>query len=232
MVQQAKQRAHDEVLDAITEAASEELAEVGAAALSLRKVARSLGMVSSAIYRYVGSRDELLTLLIVRAYDDLGLTVEQAVFPADPPMERWVAAASAVRQWAVANPHEYALVYGSPVPGYAAPQDTVEPGTRVSTVLAGIVGEAVSSGGIDPPGSTALEGPLDQQVEALVVQLGLDIPPAILVRLITAWSQLFGLVSFELFGQLQGMEVDREALFLEAARGMAGYIGLSEGPAR
>jgi hypothetical protein len=77
-------------------------------------------------------------------------------------------------------------------------------------------------------GATALEGLLGQQVESLAVNLGLDIPPAILVRLITAWSQLFGLVSFELFGQLQGMEVDREALFLEAVTGMAGYIGLPD----
>lgn len=228
MVQQAKQRAHAEVLDAITDAARNELAEVGAAALSLRKVARSLGMVSSAIYRYVGSRDELLTLLIVRAYDDLGTTVEQADSPDDRPFRRWVAAASAVREWAVANPHEYALVYGSPVPGYAAPQDTVEPGTRVSTVLARIVSDAVGSNDMQLTGATALEGLLGQQVESLAVNLGLDIPPAILVRLITAWSQLFGLVSFELFGQLQGMEVDREALFLEAVTGMAGYIGLPD----
>src|SRR3954462_9504215 len=86
--------------------------------LSLRAVARDLGVVSSALYRYFASRDELLTALILDAYDSLGEAVEQAdaaVNRADL-LGRWLATTHAVRSWALARPTEYALIYGSPVP--------------------------------------------------------------------------------------------------------------------
>ena len=115
------------------------LAEQGAAALSLRAVAREVGMVSSAVYRYFPSRDDLLTALIVDAYDAVGdrrrgtragrartAGVEAAVDGASP---------TPSAAWALAHPHEYALVYGSPVPGYAAPTDTIDPAARVALVL-------------------------------------------------------------------------------------------------
>ena len=110
-------------------------------------------MVSSGIYRYVASRDELLTMLIIEAYDALGATVEDAARRrrgAQPPADRFVAAARAIRAWALANPHEYALVYGSPVPGYAAPADTIGPASRVTLALVGIVVDAHRAG-LDRP---------------------------------------------------------------------------------
>ena len=91
-------------------------------------------MASSAIYRYFASREDLLTALIIEAYDDLGARTE-AVLAASadrPPADRWVEAAMAIRTWAIEHPHDYALLYGTPIPGYAAPEDTVVPGTRVS----------------------------------------------------------------------------------------------------
>lgn len=90
--------------------------------LSLRAVARDMGMVSSAIYRYFPSRDDLLTALILEAYDALGDAVEaaDAAVGRDDLRGRWHAVCRAARAWALAHPAEYALIYGSPVPGYAA----------------------------------------------------------------------------------------------------------------
>ncbi len=107
------------------------LARDGAAALSLRAVARDLGMVSSAVYRYVPNRDALLTMLIIDAYDSLGAAVErtEGAVPRDDYPARFLAICHAVRTWAVAHPQEYALIYGSPVPGYVAPTDTIAPAT-------------------------------------------------------------------------------------------------------
>src|SRR4051812_14415371 len=118
-------RVRAEMTDEIKELARRHLATDGAN-LSLRAVARDLGMVSSAIYRYFPSRDDLLTALILDAYNALGETAEKAVsaVPADAHATRWLAVASSVRGWAVEHPHEYALIYGSPVPGYRAPEDT------------------------------------------------------------------------------------------------------------
>src|ERR1700688_1829079 len=103
-----------------------------------------MGVVSSALYRYFPTRDDLLTALIVDAYNDLGDFAERAALrvPSNDPRRQLHAAASAIRKWAKSNPNEYALLYGSPVPGYEAPQFTVEPAARVALVLGSIVADA------------------------------------------------------------------------------------------
>src|SRR5205814_387273 len=128
----------------ILDVARRHLASEGAAGLSLRAVAREVGMVSSGIYRYFASRDELLTRLIIEAYDALGEQAEDAArrFARRPPAQRFVATCRAVRTWALANPHQYALLYGTPVPGYAAPADTIAPASRVSTTMLRVVAHA------------------------------------------------------------------------------------------
>jgi AcrR family transcriptional regulator len=208
-----------------------QLAEFGAAALSLRSVARELGMVSSAVYRYVASRDDLLTRLIVDAYDSLGETVEAAVdaTAADAPSERWLAAARSVRAWALARPHEYALVYGSPVPGYAAPPTTVASGTRASLALIRIVKDARDSKQLRRPRAAAdnsVGADLSADFDLLRSNIDLDIDDATLLDVLIAWTQLFGLVSFELFNQTRGLVDHHEELFAAAAERMALIIGL------
>src|SRR5215207_3373039 len=100
----ARERVRAEITAEITDAARRQLAEVGAAALSLRAVARELGMASSAVYRYFPSRDELLTRLIIDGYDALGAVAEHADDPAAPPEERWLSVCRATRAWALAHP--------------------------------------------------------------------------------------------------------------------------------
>ncbi len=106
-------------------------------------------MVSSAVYRYVASRDELLTLLITDAYDSLGEYSERAeakVARHDLP-GRFVAVGQAFRRWALRHPHEYALIFGSPVPGYAAPETTVAPAARVPVLLITVLADHVAGAG-------------------------------------------------------------------------------------
>src|ERR1700753_3303628 len=127
--QTARQRARAELTREIKQEARRQLGAAGAQQLSLRAVARQLGMVSSALYRYFPSRDDLLTALIIDAYNALGAAAEQAAarVPAGAFRGRWHACAAAARAWAIAHPHEYALIYGSPVPGYQAPAETIAP---------------------------------------------------------------------------------------------------------
>src|SRR5262245_38214115 len=134
------------MVDEIKAVARRHLAAEGAN-LSLRAVARDLGMVSSAVYRYFPSRDDLLTALIIDAYQAVGEVAERADAGCDRAdlTGRWLAVSGAIRSWALANPHEYALIYGSPVPGYAAPPDTVPPATRAVAVLAGLLRDAVNA---------------------------------------------------------------------------------------
>jgi len=157
-------RLRAELTNEIKDEARRQLAAEGAPGLSLRAVTRSLGMASSAIYRYFPSRDALLTALIVDAYDAIGAAAEvaDAARPRDDYDGRWRAAGLAIRAWALANPHEYALVYGSPVPGYRAPADTVGPASRVTLVLARIVDDAARDGALAPPSGPALPPTLCQ----------------------------------------------------------------------
>ncbi|WP_326668318.1 TetR/AcrR family transcriptional regulator [Streptomyces sp. NBC_01257] len=257
----ARERARIEVTAAIKDEARKQLAAEGAAKLSLRAVARELGMVSSALYRYFPSRDELLTALIVDAYDSVGEAAEHAhrtaaaegdgraaaprpptasartapptasarTAPPAPPavhLNRWVAVACAVRDWALAHPHEYALIYGSPVPGYTAPQATVGPASRVGLTLIAIVVEAHEAQGIALP---PLAGELRPEAERLAADLAPGLPPAAAARLVAAWSQLFGLVSFEIFGQFNRVVEDREVFFRQAAAELARTVGLLDG---
>src|ERR1700743_687804 len=133
----ARERARAELTREIKEEARRQLAATGADGLSLRAVAKELGMVSSALYRYYPSRDDLLTALIIDAYNALGAAAEHALAGPGSARERWIAACHAIRDWARSNPQEYALVYGSPVPGYRAPEATIGPASRVPLAFPG-----------------------------------------------------------------------------------------------
>ncbi|MGW5422519.1 TetR/AcrR family transcriptional regulator [Streptomyces sp. NPDC003943] len=231
-VQGARARARIEITAAIKDEARRQLAAEGAAKLSLRAVARELGMVSSALYRYFPSRDDLLTALIIDAYDAVGAAAERAhaaAEAADPRahLDRWTAVCRAIRAWAVENPHEYALIYGSPVPGYTAPQDTVDHAARGGLVLVSIARAAYNDKGIAPP---PLPAGLRPEAERLAADLAPDLPPALAIALVCAWAELFGLISFELFGQFNNVIEDRDMFFATAAERLGREAGLLPKP--
>lgn len=212
----------------IMDAARSQLAEVGAAALSLRTVARDVGMVSSAVYRYVDSRDTLLTRLITEAYDSLGDAVDDDLRRLDEPtdLERWVAVAIGVRRWAVARRHEYLLLYGSPVPGYAAPDATVTAGTRVARRLAEIVTTAATNGRTVAPTRVDVHPELVDDLSRLAGAVDVDLPPDVLAALLTGWSQMFGLIGFELTSQTRGVVEHHEHLLVAGATQTGRAVGL------
>ncbi|MFF4791783.1 TetR/AcrR family transcriptional regulator [Streptomyces sp. NPDC001276] len=223
--QGARARARTEITAAIKDEARRQLAAEGAAKLSLRAVARELGMVSSALYRYFPSRDDLLTALIIDAYDSVGEAAEAANAEASgaEPLARWTAVCEAVRGWALAHPHEYALIYGSPVPGYIAPRTTVPAASRVGLVLIGILRDAHEQHGLaGPPLPAELRG----EAERMTADLTPGLPPEVGAALVAAWAQLFGLVGFELFGQFNRVVEDREPFFRHAVVRLAQGIGL------
>lgn len=225
-----REQNRSELTDRIMVAARRQLAEEGAAGVSLRSVAREVGMVSSAVYRYVANRDELLTRLIVEAYDSLGDAAEHA---ADQhahagDLDRWIAAGSAVRTWALTNPHEYLLLYGSPVPGYAAPADTVGPGTRVVLALVGVVRVAIASGRLEPPQAPydIVGTELSRELAALGEIAAIDAPPSVVLATLIGWTQMYGLISFELTNQTRGMVDHDDELFVACVAQTGRSIGL------
>ena len=237
----ARERARAELTREIKEEARRQLAATGADGLSLRAVARELGMVSSALYRYYPSRDDLLTALIIDAYNALGDAAERAIAGPAAARERWIAAWHAVRGWARSNPHEYALIYGSPVPGYRAPEATIGPAARVPLAFVGIIRGALAAGEFTADSEAlSVTGALADQADELSAALARtpvlarstgaaespDLPPDALVRAVIAWAQLFGMISFELFGQFVGSFEPADALFAHAAAQSAAFVGL------
>ncbi|MGI5525496.1 TetR/AcrR family transcriptional regulator [Micromonospora sp. CA-259024] len=219
-------RVRAEMIDEIKAVARRHLATDGAN-LSLRAVARDMGMVSSAIYRYVPSRDDLLTALILEAYDGLGDAVEAANSRTDPHdlRGRWHAVCRAARDWALAHPAEYALLYGSPVPGYTAPADTVLPAQRPPLTLVGILRDGLADGRLTVPAEEPPE-PVRADLTELADAFFSGMPSALLARGMAGWTQLFGLISFELFGRLNQTISHRDAYFEHQVGLMADLIGL------
>src|SRR5215218_9203693 len=198
-----RERARAEIMSEIVRAGRDQLATDGAAALSL---------------------------LIIEAYDGLGGAVEEAAEPAvgRSPAARFVAAGRTVRTWAVENPHQYALLYGSPVPGYEAPQDTIGPASRVTLALVGIVADAHRDGVLQAPAGVpaALPAGLRRDLTTVREAAGSELPDDVIVAMIAAWTQLFGMVSFELFGQTRNVIHAHAALFDATMATMATTVGL------
>jgi len=225
----ARERARLEVTAEIKRVARDQLAAAGSSALSLRAVAREVGMVSSAVYRYFPSRDELLTALIIDAYTSAGeraTAAEREVRRSDL-MGRWLAVARAVREWSKQTPHEYGLIFGTPVPGYAAPRDTVDPAAVIPLLLLRILVDSVAAGRPvawrDRPIPRAVRN--DLRALRAESQLGLDDDQ--LIQAMMAWTQLIGVISFELFGHLANVVNETDAYFDHQMRNIGRDLGFA-----
>ncbi|WP_068400047.1 TetR/AcrR family transcriptional regulator [Kribbia dieselivorans] len=218
------------VRDDLIEVAHRHLAQHGATGLSLRAIARDLGVVPSALYRHVSGRDQLLTLLIVDAYTDLAETVlaGERACARDDHAGRWTAIADGMRQWAITHPHRWGLLYGTPVAGYDAPaSETTPPGTAVLQLLARLAADVAqaraastddrATADVDRDTDQDTHRPADPQLPVLDPSGGLfsqamleefvpDAPADHIGALEVAdclvlWSLLIGSISNEIFGQ-------------------------------
>jgi AcrR family transcriptional regulator len=197
-----RQQSRDRIESQIIEIGRRHLITDGAAGLSLRAVARDLGMVSSAVYRYVASRDELLTLLLIDAFSELADAVDRARHQTDGTWrDQLLTMAIAARQWAVERPASWALLYGSPVPGYRAPaEQTVAPGTRVVAALFEVVTAGIAAGDIGEA-KIPVPQPLSSDFERLRLEFDFTADDATMAKCFTLWAGLVGAISLEVFGQ-------------------------------
>ncbi|MDR2114523.1 MAG: TetR/AcrR family transcriptional regulator [Bifidobacteriaceae bacterium] len=216
-VANVRQRARELMTQEILDAAEVQLANVGAANLSLRAVARELGMASSAVYRYVPSRDALLTALLLRAYRDLGKTLKtaEAQVPREDLSGRMWKLMTTERRWALDNPQRWALLYGTPVPGYQAPNDTKDPAGTFFFLMAGVLRDANwghSKHAEKPELEVSGALPDNEAVASAIAwvqeSLGVRAPGDVVASGIRVWSWMVGAISAELWGHYVGI-VDR-----------------------
>ena len=216
------------------------VARDGAAALSLRSIARDLGMAPSALYRYFDGRDALLTALILTAYEALAVEAERAADqtqargiggeggPAHD-AERFLAVPRALRLWALGHPHQWGLIFGTPIPGYQAPEATVEPYARVAAALVRPLVAAEEAGRLrrneDREDRSVSEG---LRAAVLPVSEGLlpCMPVERVVLVVEAWTTLIGTISLEVFGHWRNTVLEPELLFEASIRRLGESLGL------
>ncbi|MGW7415397.1 TetR/AcrR family transcriptional regulator [Streptomyces sp. NPDC054863] len=185
----------------ITARAWEQIAAAGASALSLNAIAKQMGMSGPALYRYFASRDDLITELVREAYGSLAETLRTAAAAGAD----LAGLAHVLRGWALADPQRYFLVYGTPVPGYRAPEDTTALSAEIMTTL-------LDACAALPPDSAvaSFAGHLADHRDWAA---GHEAPPGALHRFLTFWTRLHGVLSLELAGHITGMGFDPALLF-------------------
>jgi len=204
--------------------ARRQMAEQGTAALSLAAIARAMELTPPALYRYYGSRDELITALIVDAYGELAAALAAAVaaVPEGRYGARLLAGLRAYRAWALAAPGDFQLIFGNPIPGYVAPAEVTLPAARRSlAVLLGVLQAAHAAGALrePPPGAPAMALPaVPGSPERLA--------PAVLAHGLSGWARVHGLAMLELFDHIQPIVPDTTAWFEREARAIVHEAGL------
>lgn len=209
----ARARARADLTAEIKAVARRHLAEEGAAGLSLRAIAREIGMVSSAVYRYVPSREHLLTALLIDSYNELGEVAERADAAVEDRdvLERWRSIGWAAYRWASDNREQYALLFGTPVPGYRAPEDTIGPASRFTNVLLALLADLVAAGH-RPAVEPQVPGELSADLDRVRTLAGVRIDDVALLAGMQTWTALFGFIGFVLFGQFHNVVDDHDAL--------------------
>ncbi len=211
----ARQRAA--AIGEIKALARRQLAEQGPGALSLRAIAREMGTASSALYRYFPSQGDLVTALCVEAYDSLAgaLTAARDARPPGDHAGRWAAVCRAYRRWSLENPSDFALIFGTPLPGYHAPEEvTAAAAGRSLGVAAGVFTAAVRAGAADP-GRAQIPAGLKTGAlwGALAGDSVLATEPALAGIVLSAWASLLGYLVAEIFGSLTALICDTGLLY-------------------
>jgi AcrR family transcriptional regulator len=210
-----REERHPDLHTAIKETAWKQIAETGAATLGLRSIARELNITAPSIYNYFPSRDDLVTALIVDAYNSLADAQETAIknLAADN-LSGWLFELGiAYRDWAVTYPQRYQLIFGTPIPHYHAPEEiTLPAAARGMVPLTRAVQALFSAGQI----RTERLAPMSPKLEAMLkawqeFEGGGD--PEVLYLTYIIWSRVHGLVTLEIGNQLPSFLDDPAELF-------------------
>jgi AcrR family transcriptional regulator len=214
-----RERLRAETTAEIKEVALELMASGGPDAITLRAIAREMGMTANAIYGYFATRDELVTALIHDVYTALADAVDAAwqSTSAEDPATRIRVWARAFRGWVLANPQGFRLIYGDPVPGYQAPEGGAAPDAahRVCTGLAALAASAWPHAEHLYAGSEFQWSDFDPGLLDKVRPAFPELPPAGVALALRIWGHLHGLVSLEIYGHMRTQTLSPDKLFSE-----------------
>ncbi len=202
----------------------------GGDALSLRAIAREMGITAPALYRYYDSHEDLVTALAVDLFDELVRVLEQArdALPADDLPARLLAVSRAFRGWSLEHPREFGLLFANPLPQLAGPA-TREDVHAAAQRFGGVFGELVArlwQRQPFPAADAALDPRVDEQLAAYDAPLADLLPRPALYVFLRCWSRLYGTVTLEVFGHLRWALTDTEPLFEDMLADNARALGI------
>jgi AcrR family transcriptional regulator len=201
-----RERIRSETIEEIKTTAWNQIGEDGAASLSLRAIAREMGMTAPGLYRYYKDRDALVTALLVDAFASFTSNMEvarDAYGPGDH-VNRFRAICKEYFQWAAENPQKYMLLFGTPIQGYMFAEELGPVAQRSFLVLQGVIGEAHAAGKISGEvAALRLPTGLKSQYEALK-QMGMPYSGVVTQLALSVWSMVHGMSSLFLYNYLGG----------------------------
>jgi AcrR family transcriptional regulator len=211
-------RRHEQTRQEIKQIARQQMARLGAASLSLRGIAAEMEMSAPSLYNYYANRDELVTDLLVESYTHQAEALEQASASCQAQEEVvtcLLATILAYRRWVLDYPHEFALIAGSPIPGYVAPvEQTLPLGRRSVKVLLDLLQRIWEEQQVRvQPGAPPLSGwdALPDEFRTWCREQGYAFEPVILFLELYAWLQ--GMLALEVFGHLPFFLNDTAAFY-------------------
>ncbi len=210
-----REERHPDLQTAIKETAWKQIAMFGAPSIGLRAIARELNITAPSIYNYYPSRDDLVTALIVDAYNSLADAQEACVenIAAGDLSERLSALGLAYRQWAVIYPQRYQLIFGTPIPHYHAPDELTTPAARRALVpLINAIQDLSFAGNLQTERLVSMTPKLKSMLEAWQVFAG-GADLEVLYLALVIWSRVHGLVMLEIGNQFPSFIVDPAELF-------------------
>ena len=225
-----RDRMRDLTIAEIKATARQQMAESGTAGVSLSAIARAMEMSAPALYRYFASRDDLVTALIADAYNDLAATLEaaDASRPGTAYADRLLAVLLAYRDWAMAHPVDFSLIYGTPIPGYHAPVEvTMPPARRGFAVILGILAEAMAAGVLKPqPEQLALPPGLEVRLPVIGDAATESVPPVVVYIGVMGWARIHGMLMLGLFGHADSLVSNQAAFYRHEVESLLRSIGL------
>lgn len=212
-----RERLRTATVSEIKDGARRLLVTGGLEAVSLRAIARDMGMTAPAIYRYFPSLEALVAGLAADLYDELRETVETARDTAGAdPLAQLLAMSRAFRRWAVGNRAEFTLIFGNPVPGLEeftdACGDADHPGARLGTVFVRPLATLAERAALRTPPRELLAQHLGDRLAPLRRSHG-DLPLEVAYAFLSGWTRIYGLIAMEVFDHLRWAVTEPEALF-------------------
>ncbi|MEV4738900.1 TetR/AcrR family transcriptional regulator [Streptomyces sp. NPDC049555] len=226
-----RHRVREQALTEILDTGRRLLVEEGPSAVTLRAIAREMGMTAPALYRYYAGHRDLVQALVSRLYDELAASLAEARErrPADDPGGRLREVCRQLRRWALAHPREFGLLFAKPVtdadtaPGSAAH----DPSWRFGTILLELMVQLWRRGTITPP--AGLDPAWTVQLEEVREHLaGEPVPLEVIYVFVSCWARIYGAVAVEVFGHLDFALTDPEPLFEHALRDVLAALGAPE----